>query len=45
MIRQLNVWFFGECVGALIQNKGYLSFHYLCISPAGIAILHIVGLK
>ncbi len=29
MVRELNVWFFGECVGALTQDEGYLSFQYL----------------
>jgi serine/threonine-protein kinase HipA len=29
MVRELNVWFFGECVGVLTQDKGYLSFQYL----------------
>lgn len=29
MIRELNVWFFGECVGVLTQDEGYLSFQYL----------------
>jgi len=29
MVRELNVWFFGECVGALTQDEGYLSFRYL----------------
>jgi serine/threonine-protein kinase HipA len=29
MARELNVWFFGECVGVLAQDKGYLSFQYL----------------
>lgn len=29
MARELNVWFFGECVGVLTQDKGYLSFQYL----------------
>ena len=29
MIRELNVWFFGECAGVLTQDKGYLSFQYL----------------
>lgn len=29
MIRELNVWFFGECVGVLTQDEGYLSFRYL----------------
>lgn len=28
MARELNVWFFGECVGALTQDEGYLSFRY-----------------
>lgn len=30
MARELNVWFFGECVGVLTQDGGYLSF---CYSP------------
>jgi serine/threonine-protein kinase HipA len=29
MARELNIWFFGECVGVLTQDKGYLSFQYL----------------
>lgn len=29
MVRELNVWFFGECVGVLTQDAGYLSFRYL----------------
>ncbi|MEY4495807.1 MAG: hypothetical protein RL744_871 [Pseudomonadota bacterium] len=29
MVRELNVWFFGECVGVLTQDEGYLSFQYL----------------
>jgi serine/threonine-protein kinase HipA len=29
MVRELNVWFFGECVGVLTQDEGYLSFRYL----------------
>lgn len=29
MVRELNVWFFGECVGILTQDEGYLSFRYL----------------
>jgi serine/threonine-protein kinase HipA len=29
MVRELNVWFFGECAGVLTQDKGYLSFQYL----------------
>ena len=29
MVRDLNVWFFGECVGTLTQDEGYLSFRYL----------------
>ena len=29
MIRELNVWFFGEYVGVLTQDEGYLSFRYL----------------
>lgn len=29
MFRELNVWFFGECVGVLSQDEGYLSFQYL----------------
>jgi serine/threonine-protein kinase HipA len=28
MARELNIWFFGECVGALTQDEGYLSFRY-----------------
>lgn len=28
MVRELNVWFFGECVGVLTQDEGYLSFQY-----------------
>lgn len=29
MVRELNVWFFGECIGVLTQDNGYLSFRYL----------------
>lgn len=29
MVRDLNVWFFGECVGVLTQNMGELTFRYL----------------
>ena len=29
MARELNVWFFGKCVGVLTQDEGYLSFRYL----------------
>ncbi len=29
MVRDLNVWFFGECVGVLTQDMGQLSFRYL----------------
>lgn len=29
MVRELNVWFFGEHVGVLTQDDGYLSFRYL----------------
>jgi serine/threonine-protein kinase HipA len=29
MVRELNVWFFGECAGVLTQEEGYLSFQYL----------------
>jgi serine/threonine-protein kinase HipA len=29
MVRELNVWFWGQCVGVLAQDKGYLSFRYL----------------
>lgn len=29
MVRELNVWFFGDCIGVLSQNSGYLSFRYL----------------
>ncbi|MFZ4379975.1 MAG: type II toxin-antitoxin system HipA family toxin [Polynucleobacter sp.] len=29
MVRELNLWFFGECVGVLTQDEGYLSFRYL----------------
>lgn len=29
MTRELNVWFFGEWVGVLTQDKGYLTFQYL----------------
>ncbi len=29
MVRDLNVWFFGECVGMLTQNMGQLTFRYL----------------
>lgn len=29
MVRELNVWFLGNLVGVLTQDKGYLSFRYL----------------
>lgn len=29
MVRELNVWFFGECAGVLTQDEGRLSFQYL----------------
>lgn len=29
MVRELHVWFFGQCAGILTQDKGYLSFRYL----------------
>jgi serine/threonine-protein kinase HipA len=29
MVRELKVWFLGECAGILTQDDGYLSFQYL----------------